>query len=216
MKAMILAAGKGTRLAPLTDKTPKPLLPVKGVPLLLTLVEKLRLAGVREVVVNTHHLGRQIEDMLGDGSALGMAVTYSREHDLLETGGGVKKALPLLGDEVFILCNADIYSSFELALLPEKLQPGDQAHLVLVPTPPNRTAGDFSYADGRVTARGGDYVYSGMALLHRELFDNSPDGAFSLRDLLFRATAQGRVSAQVHYGSWSDIGTHAEYAAVNA
>lgn len=215
MKAMILAAGRGTRLSPLTDTTPKPLLPVRGVPLILTLIEKLRLAGVGEVVVNTHHLGKQIETLLGDGAALGVSVTYSREQTLLETGGGIKLALPLLVDDTFILCNADIYSDFELGNLPEKLLPEDLAHLVLVPRPPSRETGDFSYLAGRVTARGGDFVYSGIAILHSDLFKDSPDGPFSLRDLLFRATEQGRVSAQVHYGAWSDIGTHEDYAAVN-
>jgi len=216
VKAMILAAGKGTRLAPLTNTTPKPLLPVKGIPLILRLVEKLRLAGVSEVVVNTYHLGSQIEALLGDGVNLGVSVTYSREQTLLETGGGIKLALPLLADDTFILCNADIYSDFAFEDLPKNLLPEDLAHLVLVPTPSSRKAGDFSYLAGRVTARGGDFVYSGIAILHRHLFRDSPDGPFSLRDLLFQATAQGRVSAQVHDGSWSDIGTHEDYAAVNA
>lgn len=216
MKAMILAAGKGTRLAPLTNTTPKPLLPVKGIPLILRLVEKLRLAGVSEVVVNTYHLGSQIEALLGDGVNLGVSVSYSREQTLLETGGGIKLALPLLADDTFILCNADIYSDFAFEDLPKNLLPEDLAHLVLVPTPSSREAGDFSYLAGRVTARGGDFVYSGIAILHRHLFRDSPDGPFSLRDLLFQATAQGRVSAQVHDGSWSDIGTHEDYAAVNA
>ena len=111
---MILAAGKGTRLAPLTDTTPKPLLPVKGVPLILRLIEKLRLGGISEVVVNTYHLGNQIEALLGDGANLGVSVTYSREQTLLETGGGIKLALPLLAEDTFILCNADIYSDFAL------------------------------------------------------------------------------------------------------
>lgn len=216
MKAMILAAGKGTRLAPLTNTTPKPLLPVKGIPLILRLVKKLRLAGVSEVVVNTYHLGSQIEALLGDGVNLGVSVSYSREQTLLETGGGIKLALPLLADDTFILCNADIYSDFAFEDLPKNLLPEDLAHLVLVPTPSSREAGDFSYLAGRVTARGGDFVYSGIAILHRHLFRDSPDGPFSLRDLLFQATAQGRVSAQVHNGSWSDIGTHEDYAAVNA
>ncbi len=216
MKAMILAAGKGTRLAPLTNTTPKPLLPVKGIPLILRLVEKLRLAGVSEVVVNTYHLGSQIEALLGDGVNLGVSVSYSREQTLLETGGGIKLALPLLADDTFILCNADIYSDFAFEDLPKNLLPEDLAHLVLVPTPSSREAGDFSYLARRVTARGGDFVYSGIAILHRHLFRDSPDGPFSLRDLLFQATAQGRVSAQVHNGSWSDIGTHEDYTAVNA
>ncbi|MEL0048999.1 MAG: sugar phosphate nucleotidyltransferase, partial [Gammaproteobacteria bacterium] len=138
MKAMILAAGKGTRLAPLTDTTPKPLLPVKGIPLILRIIEKLRLAGVGEVVVNTYHLGNQIEALLGDGAALGVSVTYSREQTLLETGGGIKAALPLLADDTFILCNADIYSDFAVENLPKRLLPEDLAHLVLVPTPPSR------------------------------------------------------------------------------
>lgn len=208
---MILAAGKGSRLAPLTESTPKPLLPVLGEPLIFTILNQLKLAGVQDIVINTHHLAEQIESALGDGESVGMRIRYSRETDLLETGGGIKKALPLLRDPIFWLCNGDIYCDFDFTKLPLHLGGSDLAHLVLAPKPSRRETGDFSFSNGRITARGGDYVYGGIATLHRDLFAQSPDGAFSLRDLLFQAVAQGKVAAQVHTSDWTDIGTLADY-----
>ena len=211
MKTMVLAAGKGTRLAPLTDKTPKPLLPVDGKPLIFHLLTQLRQAGVNEVVINTHHLGEQIEQALGGLDPSGIRVHFSRENQLLETGGGIKKALPILQQPMFWLCNADIFSDFDFNTLPTQLLGNDLAHLVLVPKPASRDAGDFDYADGRITSRDGNYVYAGIALIHRDLFKGSPDGPFSLRDLLFKAAAQNRIAAQVHSGAWTDIGTPDDY-----
>ena len=215
MKAMVLAAGRGARLAPLTDKTPKPLLPVRGQPLILRNLHQLKLAGVTDVVINTHHLADQIETTLGDGSALGLSIYFSREQELLDTGGGIKNSLPLLREPLFWLYNADIFSDFDFATLPKELAEGDVAHLVLVPKPPGRQSGDFTFDNGRITARGGDQVYGGIALIHRDLFQQSPQGAFSLRDLLFRAVAQNKITAQVHYGEWTDIGTPADYRRIN-
>lgn len=216
MKAMLLAAGRGRRLAPLTDRTPKPLLPVHGQSLIQRILGRLKQAGIREAVINTHHLAQQIESTIGDGTTIGLPIRYSRESELLETGGGIKKALPLLNADVFIICNADIYTDFDFANTPPGLAKGDLAHLVLVPTPASRQSGDFDCSAGRIHSRGSDYVYAGIALIHRDLFIGSPQGAFSLRDLLFAAVENGRVSAQIHRGKWTDIGTPEEYARANA
>ena len=216
MKAMLLAAGRGSRLAPLTDHTPKPLLSVQGQSLIQRILGRLKRAGISEAVINTHHLAQQIESSIGDGAAIGLPIQYSRESELLETGGGILKALPLLEDDVFMVCNADIYTDFDFANVPPELSKGDLAHLVLVPTPASRERGDFDCSEGRIHARGTDYVYAGIALIHQDLFIDSPRGAFSLRDLLFEAVTNGRVSAQIHHGKWTDIGTPEEYAYANA
>ena len=167
-------------------------------------------------MINTHHLAEQIERTIGDGTTIGLPIRYSRESELLETGGGIKKALPLLNADVFIICNADIYTDFDFANTPPGLAKGDLAHLVLVPMPASRQSGDFDCSAGRIHSRGSDYVYAGIALIHRDLFIDSPQGAFSLRDLLFAAVENGRVSAQIHRGKWTDIGTPEEYARANA
>lgn len=214
MKAMVLAAGKGSRLAPLTNKTPKPLLPVQGRPMIFHLLDQLEQAGVKEVIVNTHHLGEQIEHALTRDKGVRLPVRFSREKELLETGGGIKKALPLLEQPMFWLCNADIFSDFDFTHLPTTLKDGDLAHLVLVPKPASRDTGDFAFAEGRITARGGDYVYAGIGLIHRDLFKGSPNGPFSVRDLFFDAVALNKVGAQVHTGQWTDIGTPNDYQSV--
>jgi len=192
MKAIILAAGRGARLAPLTDTTPKPLLPI-----------------------NLYHLGDLIERALGNGEKFGMQIAYSREQSLLETGGGIKNALPLLEEEEFIVCNGDIYTDFDFSSLPDTLAPNDTAHLVLTPTPRTRARGDFEYSQGRVTQRGDDFVYCGISIFSQRIFANSPEGAFSSRDLMFEAIDQGQLSAQVHKGQWTDIGTLSDYANVS-
>lgn len=212
---MVLAAGHGKRLAPLTNHTPKPLLPVGGEPLVHKILTKLKNAEVTDVVINTHHLADQIETALGNGSLFDLQIRYSRETKLLETGGGIKAALPLLEDNQFIVCNGDIYTDFDFADLPDQLNPGDLAHLVLVPTPPNRNRGDFDFANGRIPSKGDSYVYSGIAIIHHDLFNQSPNGAFSLRDLLFGAVSRDQISAQLHYGNWTDIGTPQDYAEAN-
>ena len=214
MKAMVLAAGKGSRLAPLTNKTPKPLLPVQGRPLIFRLLDQLEQAGVNEVIVNIHHLGEQIEHALTRDKSVQLSVLFSRENELLETGGGIKKALPLLQEPMFWLCNGDIFSDFDFSHLPTTLKHGDLAHLVLVPKPSSRDTGDFTFAEGRITARGGDYVYAGIGLIHRDLFNGSPSGPFSVRDLFFDAVAQNKVGAQVHTGQWTDIGTPDDYQSI--
>lgn len=211
MKAMILAAGKGTRLAPLTDTTPKPLLELAGKPLIVWQIEALAAAGVQQVVINLHHLGQQISNTLGDGSRYGVDICYSQEPELLETGGGIINALPLLGDEPFWLLNGDIWTDFDFSQLPQNLPENRPAHIVLTDKPANRTSGDFTYKDGQVTGRGGEYVYCGIAVINPQLFKGQATRHFSFRDTLFALIKSGKLSAQVHAGRWHDIGTLDEY-----
>ena len=216
MRAMILAAGKGTRLAPLTNTTPKPMLALAGKPLIEWQVEALVIAGVTDIVINLHHMGQQISTYLGDGSAYGVRIQYSHEQTLLETGGGIVNALPLLGHEPFWLLNGDIWTDFSFASLPPAPTPPDLAHIVLTPTPGYRERGDFDFAAGRVTRRGSDYVYCGIAVLSPQLFDGVDIQHFSLRDLYFGLIGKRQLSAQVHTGTWHDIGTLEQYQALAA
>jgi MurNAc alpha-1-phosphate uridylyltransferase len=202
---MILAAGRGERLRPLTDRTPKPLLPIAGEPLIVHQLRWLAAAGITEIVVNLHHLGEQISARLGDGSAFGVHIRYSVEGTLLETGGGIVKALPLLGPTPFAVLNGDIWTDYPFARLPSTLARA-LAHLVLVER--RGTPGDFGLADGRVTRTSErPFTYCGIAVIAPALFDAAPSGAFSLRDLLFDAVAANRVSGEVWAGRWTDIGT---------
>lgn len=216
MKAIILAAGRGSRLSPLTNTTPKPLLVVRGRPLIVRQLDQLKEAGITEVVINLHHLGEQIEKALGDGDRYGVHIRYSHEATLLETGGGIKQALPLLDDDEFLVCNGDIFSDFQFSHLPPKLGEGDLAHLVLTPKPSSRTAGDFNSTRGRITERGDNYVYCGISIFSKRIFTDSPRGAFSTRDLMFEAIKTGQLSAQIHSGMWTDIGTIGDYEKANS
>jgi len=205
---MILAAGRGTRMRPLTDHTPKPLLPVGGKPLLFHHLERAAAAGVREVVINLAHLGAMIRAAVGDGSAFGLAVRYSDEGDqALETGGGIARALPLLGSEPFVVLNGDVWTDYPLGAL--TLPPGDLAHLVLVDNPDHHPQGDFHLdGSGRVQAEGGTRLtFAGLGVYHPALFDRAPAGAFPLAPLLRAAMAAGRVSGTHHRGVWVDVGT---------
>ena len=214
-KAMILAAGRGERLRPLTDHTPKPMVEVRGEPLLAHQITWLKRAGIRELVINLHHLGEQIEAHFGSGSEHGVNIRYSREQTLLETGGGIVNALPLLGDAPFLILNGDIFTDFPFASL-QALPDWADIHLVITPTPAYREAGDFEFANGRITARGQSYVYCGIAVLRPELFASDRAEPFSLRDRFFAAIDSGRISAQVWDGYWIDIGSQAQLDAVNA
>jgi len=206
MKAMILAAGRGERMRPLTDLTPKPLLEVCGKPLIVHHIERLAAAGCREIVINHAHLGTQIEDALGDGSLWGLSIRYSAEGTALETGGGIYKALPLLAPEPFLVLNGDIWADLDLSRL--RLADGLLAHLVLVDNPPHHPNGDFALRNGQVLNQGeARYTFSGIAVYHPDLFRNCPPGAFPLAPLLRRATPRGLVSGEHHSGSWFDIGT---------
>jgi MurNAc alpha-1-phosphate uridylyltransferase len=167
------------------------------------------------VVINLHHLGEQIEAFCADGQAFGVSIRYSREAALLETGGGVVNALPLLGDEPFMILNGDVYTDFPFTTLPAGPPQWADLHLVLTPKPAFRERGDFDYADGRITARGDGFVYCGIALLRPALFSGMSVEPFSLQHTFFEAVQQARASAQIWDGYWTDIGSHDQLQAVN-
>lgn len=208
MKAMILAAGRGERLRPHTDTTPKPLLPAGGKPLVVHLLRALAAAGFRDIVLNLAHLGEQIEQALGDGSRFGLDIRYSWEPEgALETAGGIARALPLLGSKPFLVINGDIATDFAFAEL--RTEPAGLAHLILVPNPPHKPSGDF-WLEGRhacVTGEGPGYTFSGIGVYRPALFAGVPNAPTRLAPLLREAMAQGQITAQVHRGHWLDIGT---------
>lgn len=213
MKAMILAAGRGERMRPLTDCMPKPLLPVAGRPLLARLVERMVRCRITDIVINVSHLGELIESTLGDGTALGARIVYSREREALEAAGGIAAALPLLGHAPFIVVNGDVYSDFDLSSLRRAAEllscTGTLAHLVLVDNPPHHPAGDF-FLDGSMLAEkgGARLTFSGIGAYHPALFRPVPQGArFQLAALLRGPIAGRRVSGEHHGGMWLDVGT---------
>ena len=215
MKAMILAAGKGERMRPLTLTTPKPLIRVGGVPLIEYHLRALARAGFTEIVINHAWLGQQIEDHLGDGSRFGLSIRFSPEGEPLETGGGIFRAMPLLGDDAFVVVNGDIWTDYDFSALRGPLK--GLAHLVLVDNPEHHPAGDFILADGKVHAGqtpADNLTYSGIAVLHPRLFDGCTGGAFKLAPLLRTAMAEGRVSGEHLKGHWVDVGTHERLAQV--
>ncbi|AOE83071.1 N-acetylmuramate alpha-1-phosphate uridylyltransferase MurU [Pseudomonas sp. TCU-HL1] len=215
MKAMILAAGKGERMRPLTLHTPKPLVRAAGTPLIEFHLRALAQAGFRELVINHAWLGQQIEDHLGDGARFGLSIRYSAEGEPLETGGGIFQALPLLGDEPFLVVNGDVWTDFDFTRLRRPLD--GLAHLVLVDNPDHHPRGDFRLAEGRVRDAvdgGPSLTYSGIAVLHPRLFEGCQAGAFKLAPLLRQAMAAGEVSGEHHAGRWVDVGTHERLADV--
>lgn len=206
MKAMILAAGRGIRMRPLTDHTPKPLLEAGGRALIEYHIERLAQAGISQLVINHAHLGDQIEARLGNGSAYGVSILYSPEDAALETGGGIFKALPLLGPDPFVVVNADVWSDFDPGSM--RLGESDLAHLILVDNPLHHPTGDFCLRGDRVLAEGEPRLtFSGIGLYDPALFADCQPGAFALAPLLRRAMALGRVSGRRHAGRWLDIGT---------
>ena len=217
MKAMILAAGKGERLRPLTLHTPKPLICAGGVPLIEYHLRALAAAGFTEIVINHAWLGQQIEDHLGDGSRFGVSIRYSPEGEPLETGGGIFKALPLLGTEPFAVVNGDIWTDYDFGALRQPLT--GLAHLVLVDNPAHHTTGDFCLIGKQVEdgVSGGDTLtYSGIAVLHPVLFKECAAGAFKLAPLLRKAMAAGQVTGERLLGQWVDVGTHERLAEVES
>lgn len=208
MKAMILAAGRGNRMRPLTDQTPKPLLIAGGKPLIQHQIERLAAAGFRELVINHAHLGHRIESVLGDGTRLGVSIQYSPEGEgrALETGGGIFQALPMLGPDAFLVVNGDIWTDVPYERL--ALAQRDLAHLVLVENPRHHQRGDFALVEGRVRGEGEPrFTFGGIGLYRAELFAGCAGGAFPLAPLLRAAMEQDRVSGQLHRGHWYDIGT---------
>ncbi len=212
MKAMILAAGLGNRMRPLTLHTPKPLLEVGGKPLIVWHIEKLQKIGVTEIVINTAWLGEKLAQALGDGSAFGVKILWSHEGEGLETAGGIINALPLLGEQPFILVNGDVWTTMDFSsLLEVKLQ--DQlAHLVFVDNPVQHPEGDFILAHGRAytfdQAQPGEALtYSGIAVIHPKMFKGLENGKRPLAPLLKQAMLEQRVSASKMQGVWVDVGT---------
>jgi MurNAc alpha-1-phosphate uridylyltransferase len=194
-------------MRPLTDHTPKPLLRVGGKRLIEYHIEALVAAGFAEVVINHAHLGTQIEQVLGSGERYGATIHYSAEGKALETGGGIFRALPLLGDEPFVVVNGDVWCDYPFAYL--RTIAIDTAHLVLVPNPPQHPDGDFLLHQGRVTETGAGerLTFSGIGLYHPSLFDGCEPGAFPLAPLLRRAMREGQVTGERFDGQWFDIGT---------
>lgn len=219
MKALILAAGLGERMRPLTDATPKPLLPAGGKPLIAWHLEKLAAIGVREVVVNTSWLAPRFPEVLGDGARWGLRVRFVYEGDTpLETGGGMWNALPLLGDAPFLAVNGDIWTDFDYARLPR--DPAGDAHLVLVDNPPQHPHGDFGFDHGRVTSTGANLLtFAGIGIYRPRLFEtwravigdvpgvNDTPPRFKLAPLLRAAMACDAVAGEHHRGRWTDVGT---------
>jgi len=209
MRAMILAAGRGERMRPLTDHTPKPLLEVGGKPLIVWHIERLASAGMTELVINHAHLGQQVEQALGDGSQWGVHIHYSPEQTALETAGGIANALPLLGEQPFLVINGDVFTDIDYASL--GLPVGKLAQLVMVDNPPQHPQGDFVLSDGLVQAAGEHALtFAGVGVYHPDLFRNIQRGeAAKLAPLLRVAMQQSLVSGQHHRGIWHDIGTPA-------
>ena len=208
MKVMILAAGRGERLRPLTDTVPKPLIPIAGKALIEYHLERLQQAGFSELVINLGYRGEQIETALGDGRRYGVSIEYSREPPTaLETGGGVLHALALLGEAPFLLINGDVWTDYPWQRLNE-YTPIGLVHLVLVAKPAYRERGDF-YLQGDKVFNDGPALqtYSGISVLRPELFADCAPGRFSLTPLLRAASAAGQVSGEYYQGDWRDIGT---------
>ncbi|MFL1515528.1 N-acetylmuramate alpha-1-phosphate uridylyltransferase MurU [Pseudomonas prosekii] len=217
MKAMILAAGKGERMRPLTLTTPKPLVRAGGVPLIEYHLQALAAGGFTEVVINHAWLGQQIEDYLGDGSRFGLSIQYSPEGEPLETGGGIFRALPLLGDEAFVVVNGDIWTDYDFRALRQPI--AGLAHLVLADNPAHHPKGDFILVDGQVRdadAHAQTLTYSGIAVLHPQLFEGCTAGAFKLAPLFRKAMADGQVTGERLEGQWVDVGTYERLAEAEA
>lgn len=209
MKAMILAAGRGERMRPLTDHTPKPLLMAGGQRLIEYHIRRLVQAGITELVINCSHLSEQIRNTLGDGSVYGAQIHYSPEQELLETGGGIFKALPMLGPEPFVVVNGDVWTDYPFAKLLQQPMDSCLAYLVLITNPSHNPAGDFALqADGRIISSGEpSYTFSGIGIYQPELFASCQPGRFPLAPLLRQAMDAGRVAGEWYQGDWRDIGT---------
>lgn len=206
MIAMILAAGRGERLRPITDTTPKALMKVRGKRLLDRHLDTVKAAGVDTVVINLGWLGEQIADHVGSGASHGLSVVYSPEgEDILETGGGIHRALPMLGDAAFLVINADVYTDMRL---PTALDDDADGHLVLVPKPAHKERGDFELVGGRIAnSETPALTFSGIALYRPEFFADCTPGRFSIVPMLRRAADAGRLTGSVYEGTWEDVGT---------
>ena len=212
MKAMILAAGMGNRMRPLTLYTPKPLLEVGAKPLIVWHIEKLRDIGVSEIIINSAWLADKLISALGDGAQFGVEIRWTREDEGLETAGGIINALPLLGTEPFILINGDVWTTMDFAPLLDIALNGDLAHLVLVENPEQHPNGDFTLNAGRAytfeqQVEGENLTFSGVSLIDPKIFDGLAEGKRPLAPLLKQAMLEGKIAASKLQGSWIDVGT---------
>ncbi len=213
---MILAAGLGERMRPLTDKIPKPLLKVGGISLILWHIERLAHDDFTDIVINIAHLGYQIPQALGDGSEWGVNITYSDEQEegALESAGGIVKALPLLGDETFLVLNGDIFTDYDFQFH-RKLADGVLAHLILVPNPEHNPEGDFALVGQRVVDNK-QYTFSGIGYYSPKLFEGVAYEKSALAPLLRAAMKEGKVTGELYRGEWLDIGTPERLELLNA
>ena len=216
MKAMILAAGLGSRMRPLTDVTPKPLLKVGGIPLIVWHIEKLAHQGITDIVINIAHLGYQIPEALGDGHDWGVHIEYSDEQEEggLESAGGIVKALPSMADETFLVLNGDVFTDYDFQDN-RHLAEGVLAHLILVPNPEHNPEGDFAL-DGNLVVDNKQYTYSGIGYYSPKLFEGVPYGKSSTIPLLRAAMKEGKVTGELYEGEWLDIGTPERLELLNA
>ena len=217
MRAMLLCAGAGLRMRPLTLKKPKVLLEVQGQALLERHLHALADAGIREIVINLGHLGEQIRTRFGSGVALGLSISYLPEDPILETGGGVAQALPLLGTEPFMVISADILTDFDFGTLPTHLDPETLLHLVLVDNPTHHPRGDYALVEGRLRRTGSQRLnFAGIGIYDPVLFEGCPRGAFALNVLFNKAIARGVASGAHYRGYWHNVGTPQQLVALNA
>ena len=209
MKAMILAAGKGERMRPLTDQIPKPLLEVAGKPLIVWHLEKLAKANFEEVIINHAHLGEMIEAYIGDGSRWNLKITYSREGSPLETAGGIKKALPLIGDQPFLVINADIYTDFNFATIKNRNLNDCKGHLVMVKNPKQHPDGDFFLQNNQIELEGKERLtFSGIAIYQPKIFEDiNIEPVAKLAPILKKLIGAKCISGEAYQGLWFDIGT---------
>jgi len=211
---MILAAGMGKRMQPLTLETPKPLLTVKGKPLIVYHLEAFFRAGITDIVINLGHLGEKIVSALGSGEKFGVSIQYSFEDPVLETGGGIVKALPLLGSDPFIVVSGDVLTDYPFEKLPKKIS--GLAHLVLVDNPPYHLTGDFALEDGRVIKSVGPLLnFGGFGVYTPQLFTHCPPGAFPVAILFEKAIQASLITGEYYSGWWHNIGTPEQLALLN-
>ena len=217
MRAMILAAGRGERMRPLTDSAPKPLLPVGGKALIEYHIEALAKAGAQDIVINLAWKGSMLRDSLGDGTRFAVRLHYSDEGaEALETGGGVFNALPLLGADPFIVVSGDIWTDYPLQKLFDRPHGADTAHFIMVPNPSFHPRGDFSLQDGRISeAHAPRYTYANIGVFTAEFFAECEPGCFPLVPIMRRWIREGRVSGELYEGEWRNIGTPAQLAALD-
>lgn len=208
MKAMIFAAGRGERMRPLTDTTPKPLLELAGKPLIVQNIERCKAAGIEDIVINVSYHADKIKAALGDGSKFGVRIQYSHEDPVLETAGGVIKALPLLGDKPFLGLAADVWADLNLQSLIAQAEHVDYAHLVLVDNPEFHPDGDFALMDGVVKPSGKPrYTYSSIGIYHPKMFADLPEQRLGLGELLHQHLSHGKITGEHYQGKWFNLGT---------